>query len=103
MVSDKPQGDSDDESLDMQQQFVGLMCKDDRVYMSIRKMCDLDVPLFTIALSEDECSCPHWYTFSISQCINADGQEVVVIKSAGNKGGDIEFIKVYILKENTWS
>jgi len=46
---------SESDSPDIQQNFVGLMCMNsDRLYMSIRKICDIDVPLFTIKLSEFE-------------------------------------------------
>jgi len=72
--SDKPKGDSEDESqfsdsLDIQQQLVGLMYINGdlskygdggRLIISIRKISNLNEPLFTIKLSEDECVELRW-------------------------------------------
>jgi len=43
------------DSIDIQQHYVGLMCfYKERLYMSIRKISDLNEPVFNIALSVDE-------------------------------------------------
>jgi len=59
----------DGSSKDIQDQCVGLMCKDDGdelLYISFRKVHDINKELFTIALSIDESDNLYWKTISIS-------------------------------------
>jgi len=74
------------------------------LYISFRKIADLNKELFTIKLSRKESDYLYYKTISISKSINSDGLEVLVLKSAcDNDKAGIDFVKVFISKEDVWS
>jgi len=65
--------------------------------ISIRRIADINKPLFSFALLKDESYALYYNTLSVSLSVNADEAEVITFKSAcDDSDAGKDFMKVFV-------